>query len=568
MTSTRDERNYLSTHIDTRLTRRQLLWRGAILGLGVSVSSSLLAACAEDDDEPDTDVGAESDDEPEEEDVSEEDEEPAEEDEDEAEPESDEERILTVAVPSEPPHIGPGDSSSIQPDLMYHVYRKLYKFNPDMDIEQDLVESAEVSEEGTIWTIELEQGVTFFDGNPVDAEAIRYSIQRMVDRELPMSILFTAIQDIRVVDDHTLELETAEPFASLTNNLAHPNAGAISQEADEELGDAFGRAPVSCGPYMVDEWRTGDRITLTRFPDYTGPEPYFDTIHFNVVPTEETRMSLLEAGDTDVGIRMPVSMLSAAEDNPDLQVIRLEGTRLMYYFFALDKPPLDDIRVREALSLAVDRDALIEEVALGAAAPATGHVHNLITFSIDVGELEYDPDRARELLEEAGAVGETISIVASDGNHAFDGQVAQALVGFFDEVGITAELELFPDNAAYTDRLGQREDHMGLVAWGGATGDPDHFLKRQFWGEIAGEPWNFANYNNPEVDALIAEGGQTFDEDERAEIYAEIQQILWDDRPALIIYRMTSLAYARADISGIQTFPGSESNVYTEARRG
>jgi ABC-type transport system substrate-binding protein len=477
-------------------------------------------------------------------------------------------KILVVAIPSEPSHIDPSDSMGVQHDLNYHVYRKLYRFTPDMIPEADLVASERVSPDQRTWTLELKRGVTFFDGTPVNAAAVKYSIDRMLDpgRKAPMAILFRPIKEARVTGEHTIELETTAPFASLKNNLAHPNAGIISPKADRELGARFGRVPVSAGPYMVEEWVSGDRITLTRFPAYQGTQPYYDKIVFRVVPAAETRLAMVERNEAQVAIRMPPTFMRVSGSNPDLQVIRLEGTRLFYFWYNLDKAPLNDIRVRRALNLAVDRSAIIKGVTLGTGSPARSVMEKIISYSCPVGELQYDPDQARRLLQDAGAAGTRLKILASEGNHPLDRQVAEAVTGYLRDVGVVPELQLMSDVAAYTEAMGKREAHMGFVGWGGSTADPDQYFKRQLWGRISGKPWNFAGYNNPKLDALIDQGARTFDGAERGKVYCEAQRVAWADWPWLILFRLDGIAFARADLTGIEVYVNSQAHVYNHTR--
>jgi peptide/nickel transport system substrate-binding protein len=477
-------------------------------------------------------------------------------------------KALVVAVPSEPSHLDPADSMGIQHDLNYHVYRKLYTFTPEMSVEPDLVASEHVSADLRTWTLELKKGVTFFDGTPVNAAAVKYTIERMLEpsRRAPMAILFRPIKEVRARGEYTVEIETKEPFASLKNNLAHPNAGIISPKADRELGPRFGRAPVSAGPYKIEEWVSGDRIVLTRFDGYKGPRPYYDTIVFRIVPAAETRLAMVERGEAQVAIRMPPAFTRVVAADPDLQVIRLEGTRLFYFWFNLDKPPLNDVRVRRALNLAIDRAAIMKGVAQGAASPARSVMEKIISYSCPVGTLDYDPEQARRLLKEAGAAGARLRIISSEGNHPADRQVAEAVTGYLREAGIVPELTLMSDVAAYTEAMGRREAHMGFVGWGGSTADPDQYFKRQLWGRIAGKPWNFAGYNNPRVDALIDQGARTFGHAERARIYCDAQRLAWNDWPWLVLFRSDGLAFARADLTGIDVYLNSQAHVFTNAR--
>ena len=477
-------------------------------------------------------------------------------------------RTLVVAVPAEPPHIDPSEPVGPQHDFNNHIYRKLYAFTPQMVPEPDLVAVETVSRDLKTWTLELKRNVTFSDGTALNAAAVKYSIERMLEpaRRAPMAVLFRPIKEVRVKGEHVVEIETREPFASLKHNLAHPNAGIISPKADREMGPRFGRAPVSAGPYVVGEWVSGDRIVLTRFEAYQGPRPYYDRIVFRIVPTPETRLAMVERGEAQVAIRMPPTLTRVAAGNAELRLIRLDGTSLYYFWLNMNTPLMADARVRKALSLAVDRDAIMKRVALGAASPARSVVEKTIRFSCPVGALTYDPEAARRLVQEAGVSGQRLKMLASEGQWELDRQVAEAVAGYMRQVGFEPDLRLIADAAAFREASGKREVHMGLVAWPGATADPDHYLKRQLWGEIAGQPWNFAGYRNPAVDALIARGARTFEDAERAKIYCEAQRLIWDDRPWLVLYRLDGAALARADITGIEVYVNSQSHLFTRAR--
>jgi ABC-type transport system substrate-binding protein len=474
-------------------------------------------------------------------------------------------KVLTVVLPSEPSHLDPKDSMGFTPDIIYHIYRKLYKFTPEMVPVPDLAVSQKISDDKKVWTLGLEKGVTFFDGTPVNAQAVKYSIDRMKDPKLaaPMAELYEHIKEVRVIDDYTVRIETDIPFSPLQFNLAHPNTGVISPKADKELGSTFGRSPVSCGPYKVEKWATGDRLTLTRFEGYKGPRPYFDKIIFRVVPAAETRLAMVESGEANVALRMNAMMAQTAGGNSALQVIPLKGTRLIYFYYQLNMKPMDDLRVRKALSMAVDRELIRTKISRGAADPARSVIKSGIAFSCDVGDLKYDPVQARALLQEAGVLGQKIKIMGAEGAYENDRAIAEAVAGFIRAVGMVPELEIISDSGARLQTMTRREHHLGMVGWGGSTGDPDAYLRRQLWGKTAGKPWG---YNNPKVDALIDQAAQSFDNAERTRLYCEIQNMIWNDYPWLIVHRVTGFTVARANLVGVEAYVNSQALVFTNAK--
>jgi peptide/nickel transport system substrate-binding protein len=340
----------------------------------------------------------------------------------------------------------------------------------------------------------------------------------------------------------------------------------VSPAADRRLGPAFGRSPVSAGPYLVRQWLSGDRIVLERFDAYRGPRPYYDQLVFRVVPAPDTRLAMVERSEAQIGTSMPPQLVRVAGSNPELRVIRLEGTSLYYFWFNLDRAPLHDVRVRRALNLAVDRSAIIMRLALGAASPARSLMERIVRHSCAVGTLDYAPEVARRLLREARVLGQRLRLLASDGQWPLDRQVAEAVAAYLREIGMDPELRLISDTAAFMEAAARRDAHLGLLTWGGSTGDPDQYLRRQLWGPVAGQLWNLAGYRNPRVDTLIERGGQTFDESERARIYCEAQQLAWNDWPWLVLHRQDGAAVVRADIEGIRVYANSRAHVFTHAR--
>jgi peptide/nickel transport system substrate-binding protein len=176
---------------------------------------------------------------------------------------------------------------------------------------------------------------------------------------------------------------------------------------------------------------------------------------------------MVERGEAHVALRMPPTLTRAAQRNPDLRVIRLPGTSLYYFWLNLDLSPFTDPRVRKAVGLAVDREAIMQRIALGAASPARSMMEQTIHFSCPVGTLAYEPETARRLLREAGALGAPVRMLASEGQWELDRQVAEAVAGYLGEAGLRPELRAVADVAAFRELSAKRDVHMGLVAWPG-----------------------------------------------------------------------------------------------------
>ncbi len=464
---------------------------------------------------------------------------------------------LDVLVPAEFPDIDTCETvSGDQSMVKYHVYSRLFTFNEGMEPEPDLVVDESISEDGTEWTFELREGVTFHDGTPLNAEAVAYTIERMESEGCGQFALFEPIVEVRVEGETTVTLVTDGLFPALRNNLAHPDAAIISPTSHQELGADWGQRPVGSGPYVFQEWVSGDHITLVRNDDYYGEQPYFEVINFAFVTDDTSRALAIDTGQADVALRILPTDVDRLTANPDLTIGQVVG-RSMFYPMKVTDGPFSDVRIRHAANYAVDKETIIERVLFGAGTPSQSLVE-AVQWSIPVGFYEYDPERARQLLEEADAVGVEITLLSPASRYPSDVEVGQAVAGYLREAGFTVNLEALADWPTYVDRVERGDFDLFFLGWGGSTGDPDNAFRRTLYGGNAGELWNPGGYDNPEVDRLIDEGGSEFDLQARQAAYEEIQRIVWEDAPWLFMFRASIFFAHDAALQGIKVLPGTE----------
>ncbi|HEX7040043.1 MAG TPA: ABC transporter substrate-binding protein [Trueperaceae bacterium] len=464
---------------------------------------------------------------------------------------------LDVLVPAEFPDIDTCETvSGDQSMVKYHVFSRLFTFNESMEPEPDLVVGESISDDGTEWTFELREGVTFHDGTPVNAEAVAFTIERMRSEGCGQYALFEPIAEVRVVDDHTITFVTDGLFPALRNNLAHPDAAIISPTSYQELGDDWGQHPVGSGPYVFQEWVTGDHITLVRNEDYYGEQPYFETIDFRFVTDDTSRALAIDTGEADVALRILPTDVERLSANPNLTIGQVVG-RSMIYPMKVTEGPFSDPRVRQAANYAVDKQTIIDRVLFGAGTPSRSLVE-AVQWSIPVGFYEYDPERARQLLEEAGAVGARITLLSPTSRYPSDVEVSQAVAGYLRDAGFDVDLQAIEDWPTYVETVERGQFDMFFLGWGGSTGDPDNAFRRLLHSSNAGQLWNPGGYTNPDVDRLIEEGGSEFDLDARRQAYEEIQRIVWEEAPWLFTYRASIFFAHDAALQDIKVLPGTE----------
>lgn len=462
---------------------------------------------------------------------------------------------IKVLLPSEFSTLDPREIlSGDQTMVMYHIYCRLYTFDDTMSPVPELITNEELSDDGLKWTLTLREGAKFHDGTPVNAEAVRYMIMRMREMGGSQQALFASISDIEVVDDTTVVLTTGKPFPALRNSLAHPNAGLLSPTADEELGDRYGVEPVSCGPYVFKEWQRGSHITVEKFDDFYRDAGEVDEIVFQFVPDVATRQFMMMRDEADVALRLGPAEAQQVK-SAGVETLELLG-RNIFYALNYAKAPTDDVRVREAINYAVDKNAIIERILQGAGSPSRTVLEAMLWGSKPIGEFEYDPEKAKALLDEADPETRTLVLLSPDNRYLLDSQVSQAVAGFLNEAGFDVDLKVIGDWAGYLDAIKQLDFNMYMLGWGGSTGDPDQVLQSMFKSPRAGQAWNYFGYSNPEMDTLIDDASSTLDDDERRAKYADIQEQLHADVPWLFMYRGANYTAVSDDVDTIHTLEG------------
>jgi len=475
-------------------------------------------------------------------------------------------RVLTVLVPAEFPHLDPGETvSGDQYMLKYHIFNRLFTFTDKMDPVPDLVVKESVSKDGTTWTFDLRSGVKFHNGTPLNAEAVKYTIERLQKGTGNQKALYTMIKDVQVKGETRLVITTDGLFPALRNNLAHPDAGIVSPTADQKLGKLFGKQPVGAGPYKFSEWLTGDHITVVRNDQYYGQKPFYERIEFKFVTDATTRALMVDAGQADVALRLSPNDLPRLKANPLVKIDQVLG-RSIYFALNETKPPFNDVRVRKAVNYAVDKQAICDRILFGAAKPSHSLVE-AVQGTINAGFYAYDPDRAKTLIREAGATGAKVILLSPTTRYLLDTEVSQAVAGYLRQAGLDVEVRAIGDWPSFIDTVRRGEFNMHMLGWGGSTGDPDNAFRIQLHSNNAGKLWNAGGYRNPKVDRLIEEGSKEFNLSKRAKIYADIQKIVWDDAPWLFLYRLTIFIAHKSDIKDIHILPGTEMPYFWFARQ-
>jgi peptide/nickel transport system substrate-binding protein len=392
------------------------------------------------------------------------------------------------------------------------------------------------SDDATVWTLELKPDVSFSDGTPYDAEAVQFNWERQMSDESVNLSAASAIESMDVVDPQTLRVTLREPNGQFPRLVAKQLGFIGSPTAIEAEGDQFGNEPVGAGPYLVESWTRGGDLTMTRNPDYwNAPLPYLDELVIRAAQEGDQRYNAFAAGEADIAtLHAAYNVLPRAEQEGH-HVERLETGGGTQWVFNMTEPPFDDVRVRRAFSLGVDRADYNEVVNQGAGdVPETLFPEGSPFHYPDVTYPEPDPDEAQSLFDEvADETGEpvTFTLLASL-NTSQTAEYWQQQLSQFDNVEV--EVEVIDPREVFTQISG---GDFQVATFGTALVDPEPDLFNAYHTD---EQRNFGGYSDPEMDEALATGRASLDPDERRRAYETVAELEVRDVPVVYIQRMTT----------------------------
>jgi len=418
----------------------------------------------------------------------------------------------------------------------------------DIDIEGKVVpklaKAWEVSDDGLSVTLKLRSGVVFHDGTPCDASAVKWNLDRLLDPNIrvPMRAPFTPIERVEVVDSLTIKLVLKHPAPALVAALTMTTAGIVSPASIGKYGNTYDNIvhPVGTGPYKFAEYVKGQRLMVERFEDYWGKKPYYDEVIFRIVPEAVTRESLLLAGQVDMVILPPVADIPALKNNPRVKVLLAPSDRTIFIAINNLRSPFDDVRVRQALNYAVDKEAIIKGILFGAADPMDAPMAPSLFGYCSIGGYEYDPDKARALLREAGvAPGTKVELLTPTGRYLQDFQASQAIAGYLRDVGLDISVRTM-DWPSYVATIlkppGENTTQLHYLGWAPSYLDATQQMLQFHSSQWPRNGLATSFYKNPKVDELIEAADREVDPGRRAALYCEAAKLIWNDAPWIFLW--------------------------------
>jgi len=466
---------------------------------------------------------------------------------------------LTVAVAADVDGLDPHKTVAAATfQITRNLYDTLVQADPQSRIRPDLATSWETSDDGLKWTFHLRDDVSFHNGRAMTAADVKYSFERILnpDTASPRAKDYQIISAIETPDDRTVIFTLAQPQAAFLSNLAYGWAAIVPQEAIVTLRDH----PVGTGPFQFGEWVPDSHVKLRRFDKYFVADPsatlrtgvpYLDEVTFRVITDPAARLISLKTGEVDVVPEVPAQEIASLKDEPGIKVIQQPFNGIQLLAINNARAPFDDLRVRQALNHAVDKQAVIEGAQWGTGVPIGSHMPPVSDFYVDLtARYPYDPDRAKALLAGAGYPNGFETTIALPQPYDFHIRNGEVIADQLARVGIKARLETI-EWATYLEKVYYGRDYALTTL--GHTGrlDPDPFLNRY----VSDSKENYMNYNNPRYDELVKEGAVSTDPARRQEIYAEMQRMLADDAVAVYLLAPLSSVGLRDEVQGWQLYP-------------
>jgi len=437
------------------------------------------------------------------------------------------------------------------------LYDGLVRWDKDLKILPALATKWAISEDKRTWTFDLRDDVKFHDGSPFNAEAAKYSVERVIDPatgSAVRAVWSNLLDKVEAIDAKTLKITTKEPYADLLINLAPSTAGIVNPTTAQKLGKDYGRNPVGTGPFTIKEWVANERLALVPNPNYWGTKPQVSQFTYRPIPDASARAAVLRTGEADIVVKLPPEELKNLDGDANINVLRLDSMYQVSWEMNVEKasPPFNDKRFRQALNYAVDKATICKKIMQDMAVPMVSAFTPKVDYRIELQPYAYDPAKAKQLINDAGASGAKVVVWSPQGRYLKDKEASEAVVNFLREVGLDATLQIW-EWAPYQVAVRENAERQAYML-GRATPGADYFTTRLFTKAAIGQ-YNVSGFNTPRVEELASLGRATFDEAKRAAAYKEIQQIVWDEAPWLFGYNQKSLVGTRKNITGVEMMP-------------
>ena len=474
-------------------------------------------------------------------------------------------------------------SDTLSGGIQRMIMDGLFGFDDEMKIIPMLATEYEANDDATEFTIHLREGIQFSDGTPWNAEAAKANFDRWGDKELGLkrtTLLCNVLKSTEVVDEYTVKVTLESPFGAFIPTLAHPACVVMSPAVIAKGSEECAKNPVGTGQYTFVEWIAGESATVALNKDWWGydaeicggtalvdPDAGFKSVTFKPVSENATRVAMLQSGDAQLVWPVPTESIDALKADTNVAVGQEEGIVVRYLMMNNQKAPFNDVRVRQAINYAINKDAYCAVVKNGVATPATSIIGPAVQHYKGNDVYAYDPEKAKSLLAEAGYPDgfKTSLMCASTTSNLKQAEFLQQQLA---QVGIDLEINAL-ESAVVNQKTqdvdvpgSEAEVEMYIIGWSPSTGDADWGIRPLL--AIESEPpmsYNLCYYENEEVDQLLKDALATADEQKRAEAYGKAQDIIWEESPLVCLANDANTWATSKNVVDVKVFPDNCLNI-------
>ncbi len=423
-----------------------------------------------------------------------------------------------------------------------------------------LAEEWEVIDD-TTYKFKIREGVKFHDGSEMTLEDVKWSLDRARNAARVKQFV-EAISEVEISEeDHSVIVKTAYPYAPMLGNLAGTQISILSKAHCEKLeaeGKKYQDAPLGTGPMKYKSWVPNNEFIVERFDDYWGEKAVATTVTFKVILEEASRTIALQAGDVDMIDAVPAVDIDRVLEDENFTTVTQPSPSITYVSWNMTKEPYDNVKVRQALSYATNKQDIIDVVVEGKAIPINTIYSPLVDAYDETLDLyPYDLEKAKQMLTEAGYPdGFTAKVSLNSDERS---RIAQTLQSQWADLGVTLDIDLM-EWGAYLDHISRKDHEMFIFGWS-ASYDPEVTCRSLFHTDSGGPTGNRAWYSNSEVDKLIDDASQVLDWEKREPMYKEIQRMVMEDAVMIPIYSKDTVVAMNKNLKGITVSP-VDSHIY------
>lgn len=479
-------------------------------------------------------------------------------------------QTLNLATGEDWENLDPAFANGVQTGSMVaKLFDGLMRYDFETtDVVPNLAESVDINDDATVFTFTLHEGVPFHDGSTLTAQDVKFSFERVVDPATagPLAWVFTdagitgaqafadgdadGIEGIRVVDDLTVEISLDEPYAMLLHHLAMPAAHVVSEAVASELGDDFSNEPVGTGPFRLADRVRDSSLDLEAFADYFAGAPSIDGVHYRIITDSLIRWEEFLAGNLD-SVGIPDAIFDEVVNDPQYADMIQSQAELATFYWAMNQhyDVFKDVRVRRAMAMAIDREAILAGPYNGKDVIANGPIPPGLAGYKEREGIPYDPEGAKELLAEAGYP-DGLEFEMWSTRAETTVAVTELIQFFLSEIGVTTTINQVDFGVLIDAAINGRAPAF-ILSWYADYADAYNFLHPLY---VAAASQRYG-YENAEVKALIEEAATKGTLEERLPLYEQAEDLIVDDVPVMYFRHPTAYSAVRPEVSGLLTHP-------------